>query len=419
MPTGRLRVLYVMHTAAPDGSSASLQYLIAHLPRDAVEPFVVSPEGPVADSLRRSGVPVLPIGGVAMLHSIAGMPLRGRRLIELGRTILNLRHGRALHDAIELVGPDVVHLNERGMLQAAIIARRSGAGVVMHARSVSDPTPAWLTRLTRRIVRRHVDRVIAIDASVQRSLGRIAPSVVVHNPLATQPPPNQPARPPTAQPRVRVAYLTGLAPAKGIWDLMAAAESLRARPDIQFVIAGANGRSPAFHRSLSGRLAHVTGLIPDVEAALRRRVLASDLGATVELVGHVPAAGAVIRGSDILVFPSHHDGPGRSVIEAASEGIPSVVALAHRVEDVVVDGETGIIVPPRDPAALAAAIVRLADDPELRTRLGANARGAVSARSDPTLVADRVVAIYRDVTLNRGTASAPRPTPSSDSRSHP
>ncbi len=420
MPTGRLRVLYVMHTAAPDGSSASLQYLIAHLPRDTVEPFVVSPEGPVADALRRSGVPVLPIGGVSMLHSIAGMPLRGRRHIELGRTILNLRHGRALRDAIELVGPDVVHLNERGMLQAAVIARRTGAGVVMHARSVADPTPAWLARLTRRIVRRHVDRVIAIDASVQRSLGRITPSVVIHNPLAAASGPPHPARPPTTSPpRVRVAYVTGLAPAKGIWDLMAAAESLRDRPDIQFVIAGANGRSPAFHRSLSGRLAQVTGLIPDVEAALRRLVLASDLGSTVELVGHVPTAGAVIRGSDIVVFPSHHDGPGRSVIEAASEGVPSVVALSHRVEDVVVDGETGIIVPPRDPAALADAIVRLADDPELRTRLGASARSAVAARSDPTLVADRVVAIYREVSINRGTASAPRPTPSSGSRSHP
>ena len=68
-----------MHTAAPDGSSASLQHLIAHLPRDEVEPFVMSPVGPVAETLRRSGVTVFPIGGVSMLHSIAGMPLRGVR----------------------------------------------------------------------------------------------------------------------------------------------------------------------------------------------------------------------------------------------------------------------------------------------------------------------------------------------------
>jgi len=133
-----LRVLYVMHTAAPDGSSASLQHLIANLPKEAVEPFVVTPEGPMAETLRRSGVEVLPIGGVSMLHSITGMPLRGRRLVELGRTIATLRHGRTLRAAIELVRPDIVHLNERGMLQAAVIARRAGVPVVMHARSVAD-----------------------------------------------------------------------------------------------------------------------------------------------------------------------------------------------------------------------------------------------------------------------------------------
>jgi glycosyltransferase involved in cell wall biosynthesis len=391
-------VLFVMHTAAPDGSSASLRQLIDHMPRDAVEPFVVSPDGPAADGLRRSGVTVLPIEGVSMLHSIVGMPLRGRRTVELCRTIINLRHGRRLQAAIEHVRPDIVHLNERGMLQAAVIARRTGAAVVMHARSVADPRPAWLGRLSRRIISRNVDRVIAIDGSVRRSIGEIAEAEVVHNPVAAAGAPESvDAAATVARTGVRVLYLALLAPGKGIWDLMAAAERLRGRTDIQFIVAGANSRSPAFHRSLSGHLAHATGLIPDVESALRRRVAVGGLGGTVELVGRVDDPGPLIRSSDILVFPSHHDGPGRSVIEAAIEGVPSVVALCHRVEDVVVDGETGLIVPPRDPGALAAAIVRLADDAALRSRLGTAARKAAAARSDPTVVASRVLEIYRDV----------------------
>jgi len=420
-----------MHTAAPDGSSASLQHLIANLPLDEVEPFVVSPDGPVADALRRSGVTVLTVGGVSMLHSIVGMPLRGRRLIELGRTLVNLRHGPALRKAIEHVRPDVVHLNERGMLQAAVVARRTGAAVVMHARSVADPRPAWLVHSSRRIIARNVDRVIAIDGSVRRSLGPMAAADVVYNPLAgvrtgarigadaaARSAPGSRATAttgvpdPGARPVVRVVYLTGLAPAKGIWDLVAAAERLCERKDIRFVIAGTNGRSPAFHRSLPGRLAQVTGLIPDVESALRRRVASSGLGDTVELVGHVEDPGPLLRSSDILVFPSHHDGPGRSVIEAAIEGVPSVVALRHRIEDVVVDGETGLIVPPRDPVALAAAITRLADDSALRACLGAAARTAAAERSDPKVVARRVVEIYREALLSRGTGSTRRPTPS-------
>lgn len=107
------------------------------------------------------------------------------------------------------------------------------------------------------------------------------------------------------------------------------------------------------------------------------------------------------------------------MIEAGIEGVPSVVALRHLVEDVVADGESGLIVPPRDPAALAAAIERLADDPALRSRLGAAARRGAAARSDPVVVAARVAAIYREVLLSRETASAHRPTPSSRSRSSP
>ncbi len=425
MSSAPLRVLFVMHTAAPDGSSASLQHLIANLPRESVEPVVVSPEGPVADALRRTGVTVMPIGGVSMLHSIAGMPLRGRRLLELGRTIANLRHGAALGAAIDQVRPDIVHLNERGMLQAAVIARRSGAGVVMHARSVADPRPAWLRRLSRRIIARNVDRVIAIDGSVRRSLERIADCDVVHNPLAAVAAPGAAgahgAGPRLAAERagVRVVYLTGLAPAKGIWDLVGAAELLRDRTDIRFVIAGANGRSPAFHRSIYGRLAHVTGLIPDVESALRHRVMDQGLVGTVELLGHVGDPAALLRSSDILVFPSHHDGPGRSVIEAAIEGVPSVVALRHRVEDVVVDGETGLIVPRHDPIALAEAVTRLADDPALRSRLGVAARTRAATTSDPTIVARLVLEIYREVMVSRGTGSGRRPRPSSGSRWRP
>jgi glycosyltransferase involved in cell wall biosynthesis len=412
-----------MHTAAPDGSSASLQHLIAHLPREAVEPFVVSPDGPVADALRRTGVTVLTIGGVSMLHSIEGMPLRGRRLLELARTVGNLRHGPALRAAIDAVRPDIVHLNERGMLQAAVIAQRSGAGVVMHARSVADPRPAWLVRLSRRILSRNVDRVIAIDASVRRSIGPIAACDIIHNPVAASASVSASVKTAlgaaTGGAGVRVVYLTGLARAKGIWDLVAAAELLRPRTDIRFLIAGANGRSRAFHRSRYGRLARVTGLIPDVETALRRRVTASGLDGTVELLGHVGDAASLLRSSDVLVFPSHHDGPGRSVIEAAIEGVPSVVALRHRFDDVVVDGETGLIVPPRDPGALAAAIARLADDPALRARLGAAARTHAAMASDPALGARRVVVIYREVMLSRETGSGRPPRRSSGSRSHP
>jgi glycosyltransferase involved in cell wall biosynthesis len=117
----------------------------------------------------------------------------------------------------------------------------------------------------------------------------------------------------------------------------------------------------------------------------------------------------VLRASDILAFPSHLNGPGRAVFEAGMHGIPAVVALRDRIEDVVQDGVTGLIVPPRDPGLLASAIVRLADDPELRGRLGSAARCRYAAQFDPGSAGRRMLEVYRAlVPASASSAHPPR-----------
>ena len=127
-----------MHTSAPGGAGRSLRYLIEHFPRGAVEATALCPPGPIVSQFLAGGVQVRPIPGVSMFHSAEGIPLRGLRLLELLRTVWHMRHGGVIRRAIAQVRPDVVHLNERGMLHAARIARRAGVPVVMHARSVAD-----------------------------------------------------------------------------------------------------------------------------------------------------------------------------------------------------------------------------------------------------------------------------------------
>jgi glycosyltransferase involved in cell wall biosynthesis len=73
------------------------------------------------------------------------------------------------------------------------------------------------------------------------------------------------------------------------------------------------------------------------------------------------------------------------------------VALKDWVEDVVEDGVTGLIVPPRDPRRLADAIVRLVDDPALRRRLGSAARSRYAAQFEPAAAARRMLEVYRDL----------------------
>jgi glycosyltransferase involved in cell wall biosynthesis len=87
------------------------------------------------------------------------------------------------------------------------------------------------------------------------------------------------------------------------------------------------------------------------------------------------------RRHDVLVFPSTYEGFGLVVLEAMSQGLPVIAAPVGCAADLIRDGQTGVVVPPRDGAALAAAVTRLMEAPAERARLGRNGAALVSAMS--------------------------------------
>ncbi len=394
-----LRVLYITHTAAPGGCAGSLRYLIENLPAGAVEATVVSPDGPALDAFRAAGARVVVVPGVSMLQSIFGVPLAGWRTFEVLRTVWYMRYGGRIRQAIRHARPDIVHLNERGMLQAARIACTEQVPVVAHARSVMDRRTRWVKAIADFALNRYVSLVVPIDESVSWSIRDVRRRQVIYNPLNLGKGDRLPLPADRVLPvdgKVRVTYLSGLLRFKGIWDLLEAARRLRHREDVVFQIAGANSRPPAFLRSPMGRLARMAGLAGDVEREIREW-LARERLSNVQLLGHVEGTARLLAATDVLVFPSHLNGTGRSVFEAGIYGIPSVVALADRIEDVVEDGVTGLIVPLRDPARLAEAIERLATDEDLRRRLGEQARRKYAVQFDPQRIGAQTLDLYRGV----------------------
>ncbi|MHB8516641.1 MAG: glycosyltransferase, partial [Dehalococcoidia bacterium] len=109
--------------------------------------------------------------------------------------------------------------------------------------------------------------------------------------------------------------------------------------------------------------------------------LAADLGIAerVAFLGEVAHddVPAVLQGLDVFAMPSTWEGFGVSAIEASAMELPVVASDIHGIPDVVVDGETGILVPARDVDAIASAISRLAGDPALRRAMGAAGRAFV------------------------------------------
>ncbi len=127
---------------------------------------------------------------------------------------------------------------------------------------------------------------------------------------------------------------------------------------------------------------------PDIDHAVEALAADPQRGERVKFLGYRADVPALLRAADIFTLPSHREGMPRSIIEAMLSGLPVVATDIRGAREEVVDGETGLLVPPRDAARLAAALARLAGDADLRRRMG---QGGL-ARARELYVEDKVIA---------------------------
>jgi glycosyltransferase involved in cell wall biosynthesis len=117
----------------------------------------------------------------------------------------------------------------------------------------------------------------------------------------------------------------------------------------------------------------------------------------VVFAGHRDDARALLDELDLFVLPSWTEGLPLVVLEAMAHGRAVVATPVGGTPELVEDGETGVLVPPRDPGTLAEAVGRLLADPELRRRMGEAGRARVAERFAPESMTRRVLAIYDEV----------------------
>ena len=178
--------------------------------------------------------------------------------------------------------------------------------------------------------------------------------------------------PGSPRPLRTVITVANLRPEKSHETLVAAAALLvKDYPDLRFEIVGAGPRRE------------------ELDALVRAR----DLQHRVSFLGHREDVPALLARADAFVLPSRSEALPNSAIEAMAAGLPVVASAVGGLLDLVEDGRTGILVPPGNADALAAALRRLAADPLLAARLGAAAADAVRQRYS----FDRMVAAFEDL----------------------
>jgi glycosyltransferase involved in cell wall biosynthesis len=141
-------------------------------------------------------------------------------------------------------------------------------------------------------------------------------------------------------------------------------------------------------------------LVPEARFAivgdgeLREELERQAQGSSVRFLGARDDVPDLLASFDVFAFPSLYEGLCVAVIEAQAAGVPVVATPVGGIRETVVDGETGLLVPPRDPPALAAAIRRLLDDRELARRLADEARRRVRERFSERRMVEETLRLY-------------------------
>ena len=175
-----------------------------------------------------------------------------------------------------------------------------------------------------------------------------------------------------------IGNVAALVPHKGQKHLIeAAALVVRQVPDARFVIAGEG----------------------ELREALEQQIRHLGLEKHVLLAGFRPDVLSVHKAFDIFVMSSVTEGLGTSILDAMACGKPVVATAAGGIPEIVRDGRTGLLVPPRDHDAMAAAIVKLLRDEPLRRRMGAAGLSLANARFSAERMVRETLEVYQRVAL--------------------
>ena len=167
-------------------------------------------------------------------------------------------------------------------------------------------------------------------------------------------------------------------------------------------VAILNAQGRTFHTAVVGEASHGE---ETYAAAIRTRAHTLGLDACLTFLGYRADIPSVMAAFDILVFPSHAESFGVVLIEAMAMGLPVVTTNCDGVLDIVVDGVTGIMVPPKDGRRLAEAMDTLLQDASRRVRMGAAGRKRVEEMFDQEKQINRLEALYYEL-LGPETATA-------------
>jgi glycosyltransferase involved in cell wall biosynthesis len=403
-----LRVLYVDGSVEFGGSTRSLGLVLGALPH--VDRTVITSQRRALARRWYAGVRLYSyrrlVNYASLSHLDQWLAARAGRLrrfarpaIGAGDSVVSAAHCARFVMLGKRLGVDLIHLNNgTGPVEATAAARLLGVPCIGHLRGFPQP-PGQRGRHDRLRMRlsRTLARIIAVSDAVKNAVDPawFPPERVVrlHDPVDVA------AFDAAAAERDRVRATWGVRPDEVLVGIFG--RVMRWKGQLEFVraLAAALRGDPRIRGAIVGDAADATRAYFD---DVRREIHAAGIADRVILMGYQEAVEPYYHAMDVVVHASIEPEPfGMVVPEAMAARKPVVAASAGGPAEVVTDGDDGILVPPGDTAALAAAITGLAADPERRARMGERGAATVRARFGVAAIADQLAEVYRSVLAER------------------
>lgn len=384
-PTSRSRILLVVHSAKAGGAERMALLEAEHL-ADRFELLVSLPEGPLRAGFAAHG---------ELVDPAATLPLWGdsawRWVTSSARTLLD---AIGMARLIRRRKIELVLTNSSVCLAPVLAARLARVPVVVHARDVPKSRLAPLVFALHGALA-HTVVVISGGLAPFFRRGRRARIVKIADGIAA-PSPVAPLRPSSTvggsrafHSPVRLCLVGGIDPRKGQDIAVAALAQMRER--------GVEATLELVGREVDREFA----------TAVRDAAQCLGLAQSVAFVGEVGDAGPHLDRADIAIAPSRGEWTPLVLMEALARGLPVVAARVGGVQEIVSDGESGLLVAPEDPAALAAAILQLLADPGAAARMAQRGRDHVDAEFKVERTLERLQAEL-DLLLDDEPAAAAR-----------
>ena len=395
-----------MHGAGKGGVEQSLFTLCKYLDKERFEPIVAVPEdGPLKASLDDMGVKTF------ITPMIWWTPIRFQFNERYYYHFLGglKERVRGLASAIEENAIDIVHSATLTVADGAVAAKLIGLPHIWHLHgnfTGGDHEPFgtyWPIDVLYGIVSELSVKVAAVSETVKKFHAKYIPAeqiATIHNGIDLDNFDRLSTEDSTLLkdfPFIKDKLLIGLvgriAKVKGTLDFIeAAAKVTVSRGDVSFLIIGHEQEK-------------------EYAEQVRKRVLGLNLQEKIIFTGARTDIPAILRRMGLLVLASKKEGLPYSCLEAMSAGLPVVATRCGGAEELVVDGDTGLLVPVGDPARLGEAITSVISDPEAMKKMGDAGRRRVETYFSGQACAEQFEKLYRNILESRSNERSCSPWP--------